>query len=590
MLMNLCRWRFEMSTTYAFKLHCEGKMMLEGSVNITSRKLETVLSYKSPTVEMENDLFGKSVSTMNRNSYDNLSRSYSNFSEKNFYPSLLEPPRQRHQAALKLQKVYKSFRTRRQLADCAVLAEQRWWKVLDLAELKRSSISFFDIEKPETAISRWSRARKRVAKVGKGLSKDCNARKLALQHWLEAIDPRHRYGHNLQFYYVKWLHCDSNQPFFYWLDIGEGKEVSSERCPRWKLLQQCIKYLGPVERKAYEVVIENGRLFYKQSGKPVETTGDAKCIFVLSTSKTLYVGQKNRGTFQHSSFLAGGATLSAGRLVAEDGVLKAVWPHSGHYLPTEENFEEFMSFLKENNVDLTDVKRNPDEEEKDMAKMKEDFLFQCNPSAAKTPQIIETKSSNILAEQPPDLRNEDSIANPISQPPLSRLSARLGSRIARLEIPKRVAVLDIFGAEVNGPATNFYSPDAALSESGYETAEESFIDEEEFMVSKSNLFVKDQDEKDENPIPKEKIMKRIDSHKGRKSYQLANQLSTKWTTGAGPRIGCMRDYPSELQFFILEQQNLSPRARTTVPSPWIPPLSRFSPRACSTPSADPQNA
>ena len=147
------------------------------------------------------------------------------------------------------------------------------WKLLDFAELKRSSISFFDIGKPETAVSRWSRARTRAAKVsfkqfgawlknivqlymvlncwvffwqvGKGLSKVGNAKKLALQHWLEAvslmlkvnlwtkllvlfvacfqscyspkqIDPRHRYGHNLQFYYVKWLHCESRQPFFYW--------------------------------------------------------------------------------------------------------------------------------------------------------------------------------------------------------------------------------------------------------------------------------------------------------------------------------------------------------------------------------------
>lgn len=39
------------------------------------------------------------------------------------------------------------------------------WKVLDFAELKRSSISFFDIEKPETAVSRWARARTRAAKV-----------------------------------------------------------------------------------------------------------------------------------------------------------------------------------------------------------------------------------------------------------------------------------------------------------------------------------------------------------------------------------------------------------------------------------------
>lgn len=39
------------------------------------------------------------------------------------------------------------------------------WKLLDFAELKRSSISFFNLEKHETAISRWSRARTRAAKV-----------------------------------------------------------------------------------------------------------------------------------------------------------------------------------------------------------------------------------------------------------------------------------------------------------------------------------------------------------------------------------------------------------------------------------------
>ncbi|KAK2454548.1 calmodulin-binding family protein [Trifolium repens] len=555
-------------------------MMLEGSVSINGRELETMLSFRSPTADIENDLFSKPISTMSKDSYEDLSRTCSNLSDKSFYsPMLLEPQHHRDQAALRLQKVYKSFRTRRQLADCAVLAEQRWWRALDFAELKHSSISFFDIEKHETAVSRWSRARTRAAKVGKGLSKDRKARKLALQHWLEAIDPRHRYGHNLQFYYVQWLHCDSNQPFFYWLDIGEGKEFSSERCGRSRLQQQCIKYLGPEERKAYEVVIETGRLFYKHSGFPVESKGDAKWIFVLSTSKTLYVGQKNKGTFQHSSFLAGGATLSAGRLVAEDGILKAVWPHSGHYLPTEENFQEFVSFLRENDVDLTDVKKNPIEGD-EIVKINQELHLRRKSSEALLPPNHETESSSsTLAEEQPEETNEDSTADSNSDLPVSRLSQRLGTKIPRLEIPKRGNVVDIFGSilSVHFPNSKFCTPHLQSdTDCGYETAEESFIEEEDFMVPKSNLFVEGQDKEEENPIPKEKIMKRIDSHKGMKSYQLANHLSTKWTTGAGPRIGCMRDYPPELQFYILEQQNLSPRIRTAAPSPRIPPLSRFS--------------
>lgn len=37
-------------------------------------------------------------------------------------------------------------------------------------------------------------------------------------------------------------------------------------------------------------------------------------------------------------------------------IKQAVWPHSGHYRPTAENFQDFVSFLKENVVDISDVK------------------------------------------------------------------------------------------------------------------------------------------------------------------------------------------------------------------------------------------
>ncbi|XP_018685579.2 IQ domain-containing protein IQM1-like [Musa acuminata AAA Group] len=261
-------------------------------------------------------------------------------------------------AAAKLQRIYKTLcGSRRNLADCAVVVEELWWKALDFASLKHCSVSFFNVGKPETAASRWARARTRAAKVGKGLSKDEKAQKLALQHWLEAIDPRHRYGHNLQYYYDVWFESESSQPFLFWLDVGDGREINLDKCPRSNLHDQCIRYLGPKEREAYEVIVDDGRLVYRESGLPVSTVEGSKWIFVISTSRVLYVGQKRKGNFQHSSFLAGGAATAAGRLVVAGGVLKAIWPYSGHYLPTEENFEEFIVFLRDNNVDLSNVKR-----------------------------------------------------------------------------------------------------------------------------------------------------------------------------------------------------------------------------------------
>ncbi|RWR82790.1 IQ domain-containing protein IQM2-like protein [Cinnamomum micranthum f. kanehirae] len=540
-----------------------GKMIIEGSVSFRQRDLdsldlERMISFKVPSLSTPKESAFGSDSFKGIESENQLPAS-NTLTDANPNAPTSETSRPKHLAAVRLQKVYKSFRTRRRLADCAVLVEQGWWKLLDFAELKQSSVSFFDIEKPETAISRWSRARKRAAKVGKGLSKDEKAQQLALQHWLEAIDPRHRYGHNLHFYYDDWLHCVSRQPFFYWLDVGEGREVNLEQCPRSKLQQQCIKYLGPKEREAYEVIVEDGKFFYKD-GKLLDTSEgakDTKWIFVLSTSKILYVGKKKKGVFQHSSFLAGGATSAAGRLVVEKGLLKAwiltpllrkaVWPHSGHYRPTEENFQEFMTFLKERSVDLTDVKESPtDEDDYSLNKHGTSITFGNSPSGLGMDEAVNDLTMNKTNSQY-DFE--------------LKISGVLDSETSSIHIPEATE-------PVERSENKCQMREGSLVESQIRRS----TSEQPYMFHKWNPS----EEKEDDVVPPESILRRINSHKGMKSYQLGKQLSFKWTTGAGPRIVCLRDYPTELQFRALEQVNLSPRSAGNS-------RASASPRACVSP-------
>ncbi|XP_011048213.1 PREDICTED: uncharacterized protein LOC105142332 [Populus euphratica] len=509
-----------------------GKMVVERSVSFKGGELERMMSIRASPLDKEEDASTKSVS-INSQEMDNQPLMSDDGLEMIRKSAIFNPKSPKHEAAVKLQKVYKSFRTRRKLADCAVLVEQSWWKLLDFAELKQSSISFFDIGKHESAISRWSRARTRAAKVGKGLSKNDKAQKLSLQHWLEAIDPRHRYGHNLHFYYLKWLQSKSREPFFYWLDIGEGKEVNLDKCPRSKLKQQCIKYLGPMERKAYEVVVKDGKLVYKESGELLYSTEDAKWIFVLSSSKTLYVGKKMKGKFQHSSFLAGGVATAAGRLVVDGGVLKAVWPHSGHYRPTEENFKDFLSFLRENKVDLTDVKTCSTDEEDDVLYKQRSCKHLRNNSSDEdlSHAVNDLETEEVQDLTPENTYSVDEKTSSVLEQQKPRQLINFGRKLTNLEVPERCELVE-----------RLKSTEQHSSEPNH------------------NMFDEELEGNDAEKIPDEAIMERINSKKGITSYQLGSQVSCKWTTGAGPRISCVRDYPSGLQFRALEQVNLSPRS------------------------------
>ncbi|KND91077.1 hypothetical protein TOPH_04351 [Tolypocladium ophioglossoides CBS 100239] len=78
-------------------------------------------------------------------------------------------------------------------------------------------------------------------------------------------------------------------------------------------------------------------------------------IFVADTSFRLYVGIKDSGAFQHSSFLQGSRISAAGLIKIKNGRLSSLSPLTGHYRPPASNFRAFVRSLKDTGVDMSHV-------------------------------------------------------------------------------------------------------------------------------------------------------------------------------------------------------------------------------------------
>lgn len=425
-----------------------------------------------------------------------------------------------HRAATLIQRTYRGYRTRREMKGLALNADTRWTHAL--RELKFREMTRPDVIAPvgteatqeglqaageDEAAKRSSSARykwKKIAVIAGRAAADMDddptstsdsdsgsdpglstpekrkmahqkreetkarrrkhARMMGLQYFLEMVDLKHRYGSNLRTYHEEWKKADTKEPFFYWLDYGEGKNLDMTSCPRERLDREQVRYLSREERQYYVVQVDSeGRLCWAKNGARIDTTEkwkdsihgivpaddptpsfqpkstnpnqpnlfprddsslsspsssasnssnssssssnnrigaseseleaaraakyaspgftDAKgykkvthlsastifntllrksvrkntWIFVADTNFRLYVGIKDSGAFQHSSFLQGSRISAAGLIKIKNGRLSSLSPLSGHYRPPASNFRSFVRSLKEEGVDMSHV-------------------------------------------------------------------------------------------------------------------------------------------------------------------------------------------------------------------------------------------
>ncbi|KAL8839174.1 MAG: hypothetical protein Q9176_004677 [Flavoplaca citrina] len=396
-----------------------------------------------------------------------------------------DPNQRQSDAARTLQRTYRGHRARRELKGLTLSPSVRWTEAVkeakyrDLTTPRSSSRSQTSnsVNKPKLnrgssdAQQQWHRAGKIARRAGGDeyssgddttlSSEDKEARRRArsaqreermrtartmdLAYFLEMVDIHHRYGSHLRKYHAEWKKRPTRDNFFYWLDYGEGKEVSLENCSREKLDSMKIRYLGREERVNYAVEVDpEGKLCWKRNGVRVNTTpewrdsikgivkvddpaptpspslgfyvsssessglssvddGDSDgsipekkpkaavtalmetgfkevakdtkakildhrpfkhppkeaggkktkkkdmWIFVADTSYNLYIGIKQSGAFQHSSFLHGGRVSAAGLIKVKDDMQ----PRSGHYKPPASSFRAFIRSLRKRGVDMS---------------------------------------------------------------------------------------------------------------------------------------------------------------------------------------------------------------------------------------------
>jgi hypothetical protein len=139
----------------------------------------------------------------------------------------------------------------------------------------------------------------------------------------------------------------------------EGEHLPGNDVWNWLGGSQ-VKYLDEIEREKYRIFIQDGKLV-KSNGEAFDSMSpngtSSSGIFVMDPQGKIYAHNDPKiGEFHHSSFLAGKPVAAAGEIDVANGTLLKVNKQSGHYKPDEEHLDQFVTELKNQEVDMSKVR------------------------------------------------------------------------------------------------------------------------------------------------------------------------------------------------------------------------------------------
>lgn len=163
------------------------------------------------------------------------------------------------------------------------------------------------------------------------------------EYFLEVIDPCHRF---LTSYYDLWIESNPiNSDYFSFLYWLESQNVHFE--------VTAVHYFSSSEKSKYEIIVEEGRLKEKCTGKLLNCyKKEEEHLFIIDLEKKLYVTKASK-EIRHTSLSYGKPVLAAGNLVVRQGIIYRLGLESGHYQPNTDDGQQLLNILVEQGANFS---------------------------------------------------------------------------------------------------------------------------------------------------------------------------------------------------------------------------------------------